>query len=51
MRQPGYYWVKYKGEWIIANFTKNDGWYTIENGVQKIDNYFDEIDEHQITRE
>lgn len=51
-RQPGYYWVKYRGEWEIAK------WYEYMTGkfewdffgLQYEDDYFEEIDERRIER-
>lgn len=51
MRNEGYYWAKYKGKWIIAEYDDGE-WFTC--GSRMIffeDAYFDEIDENQITRE
>lgn len=47
-RESGFYWVKYKGEWIVAKW--NGFWF--RTGVWKIDQDSDleEIDERRIER-
>lgn len=58
MRQSGYYWVKYDGKWIVAEFEyflyKNGDEYKIWQvaGLELsfYDNEFDEIDETRIER-
>jgi hypothetical protein len=49
MRQPGYYWVKYTGEWIICEWLEPD-WYFINATGTTDDTAFDEIDERRIDR-
>jgi hypothetical protein len=52
MREPGYYWVKNDGKWIIALWV-NDGHYTeweIGDRIEQ-DSDFEEIDERRITRD
>jgi hypothetical protein len=51
MREPGYYWVKLKGEWTIARWASSGGislW--ILSGYDFEDSYFEEIDENKIVR-
>jgi len=51
-RQPGYYWVKYKGNWIVAEWLLNSWWPSCAESDQSwSDDYFDEIDERRIERE
>jgi hypothetical protein len=46
MREPGYYWVKYEGEWRIYEYYGDGyGWY-----LSRTDDEFDEIDENRIVR-
>lgn len=49
-RVEGFYWVKYEGEWIIAEYDMNE-WY--KTGVENFyeDSHLDEIDERRIERE
>lgn len=50
MREQGYYWVKYKGKWIIAEWWPNMGW-SIAGFIHSREDYdFEEIDEKRITR-
>jgi hypothetical protein len=55
MREPGFYWVKYKGEWVVAQWfehtEKVQSWYIINNDYELGDQHFEEIDERRITRE
>jgi hypothetical protein len=49
MREPGYYWVKYTHEWLIAEWYDNE--WTLFNAYGKLDDvHFDEIDENRIVR-
>jgi hypothetical protein len=52
-RQPGYYWVKYEGEWVIAQwwydkFFKKHSWQLGDIEMDHSD--FEEIDEKRIER-
>ena len=52
-RELGFYWVKYIGEWIIAEYTNSyvDGefaWFHCGNECESNDDYFDEINENRI---
>lgn len=52
MRQPGYYWVKYKGEWTVAKWAAAGNlsmW--IYSGYDFEDSFFEEIDERRIERQ
>lgn len=50
MREPGYYWVKYTGEWIICEWLDPD-WYFINAIGTSDDSAFEEIDERRIERQ
>jgi hypothetical protein len=60
-REPGYYWVKYMGEWWVARFyangaplMKNKGpmWvFASKGGWLYHEHEFEEIDERQIIRQ
>ena len=60
MRAQGFYWVKYKGDWSIAEFlydysdkedgVNNDQWLIINDTRLKYDSDFEEIDERRIVR-
>jgi hypothetical protein len=51
-REEGYYWVFYRGEWIIAQYVnkKSGQWWICEFQVDGslFDSYFTEIDERRI---
>lgn len=47
MRQEGYYWVKRKGAWYVAEWAANC-WYLTGDGRMLNDNYFEEINENRI---
>lgn len=55
-RQPGHYWVKYKGKWIIAlweQLTEKLGSFQIGNPEENempVHGDFEEIDEQRIER-
>jgi hypothetical protein len=58
MREPGYYWVKYKGKWMIANWDdqypepgESGYWNLVQTITDVNDNSFDEIDERRIVRD
>lgn len=48
MRQPGYYWLRVKDLWFVAEWDKF-GWNTTQ-GISFEDSDFDEIDERRIER-
>lgn len=49
-RAEGYYWVKYKGEWTIANFFGK--WEVFGDPTYNFNDIdFDEIDENRIERQ
>ena len=50
MREPGYYWCKLGGEWIIAKWY-GKYWGTINDIAEWEDTLFEEIDENQIKRD
>lgn len=54
MRQPGFYWVKRKGEWEVAGYYivgNVGGWeLTGEANILITDTDFEEIDERRIER-
>lgn len=54
MRKPGYYWVKYDGEWFIAKWRlecvlSKFEWDLFDRSYEDYD--FEEIDEHRIERQ
>lgn len=53
MRQPGYYWVKIDGQWMIGEF-KTDSWYFCDPMMDYPGGHdgddFEEIDEGRIER-
>lgn len=53
MREDGYYWVRYYGEWCVAKW-ENDGFDSYfllhGSGCTKKSADFDEIDERRIER-
>jgi hypothetical protein len=50
MREPGYYWVKWDGNWRIGEYCQGD-WYLTQHLSHLNDIDFDEIDENRIERE
>lgn len=51
-RESGYYWVKIKGEWIVAQWDKSMDWWVITGNEHLFyDSDFEEIDERRIVRE
>lgn len=49
MRELGLYWVKYSGEWTVAEWTTH-GWFMIGNECEEPDNKMEEIDETLLVR-
>jgi hypothetical protein len=49
MRESGYYWVLYQGNWEVAEFTDNRWWVT-GTCIPRENHDFEEIDENQIKR-
>ncbi len=50
-RESGYYWVKIKGEWIVAQWDKSMDWWVITGNEHLFyDSDFEEIDERRIVR-
>jgi hypothetical protein len=48
-RENGFYWVKYYGSWIVAQFINRiDGWLLMGNNETLKDLHFQEINEKQI---
>ena len=49
-REEGYYWVKYRGDWIIAEYTHElrPKWYVIGNECPFHEREFSEINENRI---
>ena len=45
-RETGYYWVKFKGEWLIFLYIKHM-WFGISHAFYQ-DDSFDQIDERRI---
>jgi hypothetical protein len=57
-RESGYYWVKYMGDWEIAEFSNFQtgfggpyGWFRTSYSDFIKDSDFDEIDERRIVRD
>lgn len=48
-REPGYYWVRDDGEWLIAEWRK--GQWSSRNWYSCDDSWLDEIDERRIVRD
>jgi hypothetical protein len=53
MRETGYYWVKRKGQWVIAQWSVGylHVWNLFNSSRDFSDRDFDEIDEHRIERQ
>lgn len=51
MREPGYYWVKRGGHWIVAEWAPIEYWYVpgVNHGLPN-DKWLEEIDERRIVR-
>ena len=52
-RQYGFYWVKYRGTWVVANWLRCEGcclevWNITESPRHKHDSDFEDIDEDRI---
>lgn len=50
MREEGYYWVKYQGHWIVANFTFARYWCIAGDESQFYDSDFESIDEKRLMK-
>lgn len=54
-RLAGYYWVKYGGEWVIAEWTGNGEhygvWMLCGDECVKITEEFEEVDEAKVDRQ
>ena len=54
MREEGYYWIRWNGDWFVSYYTKPyyEGDYTWRVGIDEFtDGELDEIDERRIKRE
>lgn len=52
MREEGYYWVKFAGQWTVAHYYPAYAeWYVIGNTMVQRDHSFQEIDERKIVRD
>ncbi len=51
MREEGYYWVKYRGNWIVAECPFGTYWWIPGDDYQLNDSDFEEIDEKRLTHE
>ena len=54
MREEGYYWIRWNGDWFVSYYTKPyyEGDYTWQVGIDEFtDGELDEIDERRIKRE
>ena len=49
-REPGFYWVRGGGTWVVAQWSGYSWWVTTTDCLT-YDNDWDEIDERRITRE
>jgi hypothetical protein len=49
-RFDGFYWVKYRDEWIVARWIRQEIWVIPGAHAPFTDNCFDEIDERRIQR-
>ena len=49
-RETGYYWVKWKDDWIIGHYG-HSAWYIISEDRPLDDRHFSRIDERRIERE
>lgn len=47
-RKPGFYWVFYNGEWVVARFWDDEIWTLSGAEVPFYDAEFDTIDEEQL---
>lgn len=50
MREAGFYWVKFKGEWMVGKWN-TVFWFIVSNLSVYSDSNFEEIDERIIKRE
>ena len=53
MREQGYYWIKWDGDWFVSYYTKPhyEGEYTWQVGIDGFtDDELEEIDERRIVR-
>lgn len=52
-REPGYYWVKYGGDWIIARYCVVGYWMSpdFNDKMYHEDSDFEQIDERRIERQ
>lgn len=44
-REPGYYWVRHQGHYLIAEFHPRDAWFFIGTGLEYLSEQLDWIDE------
>lgn len=51
MREEGYYWVKYNGKWMIAEFWRSGLWWLTGALPHYNEEDFEEIDEKRLTHE
>lgn len=50
MREPGYYWVRYFGDWVVSEWN-GEHWLITGSGLlSRSDEDMDEIDERRIER-
>ena len=53
MREPGFYWVEFCGEWTVAQLVHSRSkycWWTVNDEDVYCEDDFEEIDENRIIR-
>jgi hypothetical protein len=49
MRKEGFYWVKFQGEWVVAEYIGDSKWW-LPGAIEYLGTWFDEIDETKLER-